>query len=99
MPLLHPAFIRRVIDAFTADVDVVLPEIHGFRQPLSAAYRTSLLPEVEALIAADKLKPAFLFERCRVLRLDDAAMLRDRGSGRPRSRPGVGQQPQRAQRL
>jgi molybdenum cofactor guanylyltransferase len=77
VPLLHPAFIRRVIDAFTADVDVVLPEIHGFRQPLSAAYRTSLLPQVEGLIAADRLKPAFLFERCRVLRLDDAAMLRD----------------------
>jgi molybdopterin-guanine dinucleotide biosynthesis protein A len=75
VPLLHPAFVRRVIDACAADVDVVLPEIHGFRQPLSAAYRTSLLPEVEGLIAADKLKPAFLFERCRVLRLDDAAML------------------------
>jgi molybdenum cofactor guanylyltransferase len=77
VPLLHPAFIRRVIDAFTPDVDVVLPEVHGFRQPLSAAYRTSLLAEAEALIAADKLKPAFLFERCRVLRLDDASMLRD----------------------
>ena len=73
VPLLHPAFIRRVIDALSADVDVVLPEIHGFRQPLSAAYRTSLLPEVEGLIADDRLKPAFLFERCRVLRLDDAA--------------------------
>jgi molybdenum cofactor guanylyltransferase len=77
VPLLHPAFIRRVIDAVTDDVDVALPEIGGFRQPLSAAYRTSLLPEVEALIAADKLKPAFLFERCRVLRLDGALMLRD----------------------
>jgi molybdopterin-guanine dinucleotide biosynthesis protein A len=77
VPLLHPAFMRRVIGGFTADVDVVLPEVHGFRQPLSAAYRTSLLPEVEGLVAAHKLKPAFLFERCRVLRLDDAAMLRD----------------------
>jgi molybdopterin-guanine dinucleotide biosynthesis protein A len=77
VPLLHPAFIRRVIDALTADVDVVLPEIRGFRQPLSAAYRPSLLPALEELIAADKLKPAFLFERCRVLELDDAAMLRD----------------------
>jgi molybdopterin-guanine dinucleotide biosynthesis protein A len=77
VPLLHPAFIRRVVGAFTADVDIVLPEIGGFRQPLAAGYRTSLLTEVTALIAADKLKPAFLFERCRVLRLDDAAMKRD----------------------
>jgi molybdopterin-guanine dinucleotide biosynthesis protein A len=77
VPLLHPAFMRRVIEAATDDVDVVLPEIHGFRQPLSAAYRPSLLSEVQALIAADQLKPAFLFERCRVLALDDALMLRD----------------------
>ena len=78
VPLLHPAFIRRVVGGFTADIDVVLPEIHGFRQPLSAAYRTRLLPEVEGLVDDDKLKPAFLFDRCRVLRLDDAAMLRDK---------------------
>ena len=77
VPLLHPAFMRRVIEAVSDDVDVVLPEIHGFRQPLSAAYRLSLLPEVEALIRADRLKPGFLFERCRVLTLDDASMLRD----------------------
>ena len=90
VPLLHPAFIRRVIDGFTADVDIVLPEVHGFRQPLSAAYRTRLVSEVDELIAADKLKPAFLFERCRVLRLDDAAMLRDAALAACGSRPDVG---------
>jgi molybdopterin-guanine dinucleotide biosynthesis protein A len=77
VPLLHPAFMHRVINGCTNEVDVVLPEIHGFHQPLSAAYRTSLAAEVAALVAADRRKPAFLFERCRVLRLDDAAMLRD----------------------
>jgi molybdenum cofactor guanylyltransferase len=77
VPLLHPAFMRCVLDGFTPEVDIVLPEIHGFRQPLSAGYRTSLLAEVEALVAAERLKPASLFERCRVRRLDDAAMLRD----------------------
>jgi molybdopterin-guanine dinucleotide biosynthesis protein A len=77
VPLLHPAFIRRVTRALDGDVDVVLPEIHGFRQPLSAAYRVALLPQVEALIAADQLKPAFLFELCRVLKLNDETILRD----------------------
>jgi molybdopterin-guanine dinucleotide biosynthesis protein A len=48
VPLLHPAFMRRVIEAVTDEVDIALPEIHGFRQPLSAAYRTSILPEVQA---------------------------------------------------
>jgi len=78
VPLLHPAFIGRVLTGFGQDVDVVLPEVRGFRQPLSAGYRVSLLPSVEALVADEKLKPAFLFEQCRVLRLDDAAMLQDR---------------------
>jgi molybdenum cofactor guanylyltransferase len=77
VPLLHPAFVRCVIGAFCDDVDVVLPEIRGYRQPLAAAYRVGLLREVEQLVAADRLKPAFLFERCRVLRLTGAEMLRD----------------------
>ncbi len=82
VPLLHPAFVRRVIGAFSDDVDVVLPEIGGYRQPLAAAYRVGLLDDVEELVAADRLKPAFLFERCRVLRLSDAEMLRDRALAR-----------------
>jgi molybdopterin-guanine dinucleotide biosynthesis protein A len=55
----------------TVDGPVVVVRAPG--QELPAVYRTSLLPEVDALIAADNLRPAFLFERCRVLRLDDAA--------------------------
>jgi len=77
LPLLHPAFVHRVTAALDDGVDVVLPRINGFRQPLSAAYRVALLPEVQALVAADRLKPAFLFERCEVLELDDRTMLRD----------------------
>lgn len=77
VPLLHPAFIHKVLRSLTAGVDVALPDVRGFRQPLSAAYRTSLLPELESLVAADKLRPGFLFEGVRVLKLDDAAMLSD----------------------
>jgi len=77
VPLLHPAFIRRVIDAFTAEIDVVLPEVGGFRQPLSAGYRTTLLARLEELIGADKLKPAFLFAQSQVLGLTGEAMLSD----------------------
>jgi molybdopterin-guanine dinucleotide biosynthesis protein A len=77
VPLLHPAFVARVVAALGDDEDVVLPEIGGHRQPLAAAYRTSLLGIVEELIAADRLKPAFIFDRCRVLRLGEAALLDD----------------------
>jgi molybdopterin-guanine dinucleotide biosynthesis protein A len=76
-PLLHPAFVRRVLGAVAEDVDVVLPRAGGFPHPLAAAYRTTLLPTVERLLAADRLRPAFLFDECRVLRLDEDALLAD----------------------
>ncbi len=77
VPLLHPAFVRRVVGALDDQVDVVLPEVGGYRQPLSAAYRTGLLSTVEELIAADRMRPAFLFERSRVLHMGEADLLRN----------------------
>jgi molybdopterin-guanine dinucleotide biosynthesis protein A len=76
-PLLHPAFVRRVAGAIDDDVDIALPRAHGHTQPLAAAYRTTLLPVLERLLADDRLRPAFLFDECRVRRLDEAALLAD----------------------
>jgi molybdenum cofactor guanylyltransferase len=78
VPFLHPAFVRRVVAALDDDTDVVLPRARGYQQPLSAAYRMSLRPVLERLLAADRLRPAFLFEACRVKRLDEDALLADR---------------------
>ena len=77
VPLVHPAFVRTVTAAL-GEADVALPVVHGYPQPLAAAYRVTLRPLVEELLAADRLRPAFLFERCRVRRLDEAALLADR---------------------
>jgi molybdopterin-guanine dinucleotide biosynthesis protein A len=78
VPLLHPAFVRAVVRAATREnVDVALPVVHGFRHPLAAAYRTALVPEVEALIAEDRMRPAFLFERARVRELTEDDLLGD----------------------
>jgi molybdenum cofactor guanylyltransferase len=78
VPLLHPAFVARVLaGAAEEEVDVALPVAQGFRHPLAAAYRTSLLAEVEALIERDRMRPAFLFEQCRVRELDERDLLRD----------------------
>jgi molybdenum cofactor guanylyltransferase len=77
VPLLHPRFIRQVLAALDDDVDVVLPEVGGFRHPLAAVYRTKLVDVVERLIAEDRMRPAFLFEACRVRRLDADALLAD----------------------
>jgi molybdopterin-guanine dinucleotide biosynthesis protein A len=77
VPLLHPRFVRRVLAAFDDDVDVVLPHAAGYPQPLAAVYRTDLADVVERLIAEDRMRPAFLFEACRVRRLDADALLAD----------------------
>jgi molybdenum cofactor guanylyltransferase len=71
VPFLHPAFVRRVLAALNDDVDVALPDAAGYPQPLAAAYRTALAPLVAELVAEDRLRPAFLLERCRVRRLGE----------------------------
>jgi len=78
MPFLHTAFVSRVVEAMDDDHDVVLPVANGHRQPLAAAYRPSLAVEIDDLLAAGRLKPAFLFDRCRVLRLSDDDLVADR---------------------
>jgi molybdenum cofactor guanylyltransferase len=78
MPFLHPAFIRCVLCALTADgADVALPVARGYPQPLAAAYRVSLAATAERLVEEDRLRPAFLFSECVTARLDDAALKTD----------------------
>jgi molybdopterin-guanine dinucleotide biosynthesis protein A len=77
VPLLHTRFVRRVVAAVDDGIDVALPQIRGFPQPLAAAYRTELVEVVARLIAEDRMRPAFLFEACRTTRLDADALLDD----------------------
>jgi len=78
LPFLHPAFVRRVLgELTTVDVDVVLPFVRGHRQPLAAAYLTSLADTVGELVAAGRLATGMLFERCVVRELDEAELLAD----------------------
>jgi molybdopterin-guanine dinucleotide biosynthesis protein A len=85
LPFLHSAFVSAVLRGFGTlsqepedRVDVVLPHVHGYRQPMAAGYRTDLAPCVESLIAADRWRPAHLFEEVVVRQLDEAALLTDR---------------------
>jgi molybdopterin-guanine dinucleotide biosynthesis protein A len=77
MPFLHPAFVRRVLRAVEDGADVGLPIARGYPQPLAAAYRTTLAPVAERLVAAERLRPAFLFDECSVDRLDESALRAD----------------------
>jgi molybdenum cofactor guanylyltransferase len=78
VPLMVPAFIKRLFDLISgssqsencnlkSEMEIVVPRDGKFHHPLAAVYRTSVLPAIEALLAADRLRPVFLFEECRTL--------------------------------
>jgi len=73
VPLLAPAFVERMIDLL-GDDDIAVMEIDGFTHPLSAVYRRSTLPQVEALLAEGRLRPAFLFDAVRTRRVTPEEM-------------------------
>ena len=71
VPLLVPAFVERMID-LVEDHDIAVMEIDGFAHPLSAVYRRRTLSQVEALLAADRLRPVFLFDAVKTRRVTPA---------------------------
>jgi molybdenum cofactor guanylyltransferase len=77
MPLLQPAFVKRVCAAVTGDIEIALPSARGHVQPLAAAYRTSLSPLATRLVCENALRPADLFAVARTLLLDEVALLAD----------------------
>jgi molybdopterin-guanine dinucleotide biosynthesis protein A len=74
VPLLVPGFVRQMI-ALLADHDIAVMEIDGFPHPLSAVYRRSTLPHVEALLAQNRLRPIFLFDVVGTRRVRPAEMI------------------------
>ena len=72
VPLLRSAFVRRMCES-VADHDAAVPRTDGYLHPLAAAYRIDVvLPKVEELLAADKLRPSFLFDFVQTRVLEDA---------------------------
>jgi molybdopterin-guanine dinucleotide biosynthesis protein A len=61
VPFLRPEFVRHMIAAL-GDADIAVPYTDGYHHPLAAVYRTRIVPEVDRLLAADRLRPFFLFE-------------------------------------
>ncbi len=68
VPLLVPGFVRRMIELVDGH-DIAVMETDGFPQPLAAVYRRRTLPHIETLLAADRLRPVFLFEAARTRRV------------------------------
>jgi molybdenum cofactor guanylyltransferase len=68
VPLLVPAFVEQMLQQL-GDYQVAVPVDDGFYHPLAAVYRLQVLGEIRTLLAADRLRPRFLFERVRTRRV------------------------------
>jgi molybdopterin-guanine dinucleotide biosynthesis protein A len=68
VPLLVPDFVRFMIERL-GDGNIAVPVEGQFAHPLAAVYRMGVLPHIQELLAADRLRPAFLFERVRTCRV------------------------------
>lgn len=68
VPLLVPSFVQELIRRLT-DFDAIVPVEEQFAHPLAALYRTTVVPHIEDLLAKDRLRPAFLFERVKTCRV------------------------------
>lgn len=75
VPLLMPAFVRRIIDLL-GEHAICVPRVDGREHPLAAVYRTQVLPAVEQLLHDDRLRPVFLFEAVST-RIVEAGELKD----------------------
>lgn len=76
-PFLEPALIARLAALRSNDHDIAVPHTDGHFHPLTAIYACTCLPHVEALLAADRLRPFFLYERVRTIICDAPTLLAD----------------------
>jgi len=77
VPFLHPAFMRRLHALRGESHDIVVPRAGGHYHPLSAVYGLSAAAEIRALLAADRRRPFFLFERMHTRVVEPAELLAD----------------------
>jgi molybdopterin-guanine dinucleotide biosynthesis protein A len=75
VPLLQPSWIE-TLARLIGDHDLAIPFVEGYHHPLAALYRRStVLPAVESLLQADRLRPVYLMEAVRT-RIVEAEELR-----------------------
>ena len=68
VPLLVPAFVTQMF-GLLGDHDIAVPRDGKFHHPLAAVYRLSVLAHVKKLLAADRLRPFFLFQELNTLEI------------------------------
>jgi len=61
VPFLKPAFVRRLI-TLLGDHQICVPKVGEHHHPLAAVYRLEVAAVVNRLLAANRMRPFFLFE-------------------------------------
>jgi molybdopterin-guanine dinucleotide biosynthesis protein A len=62
VPFLHTGWIRRLAELIGGN-DLAIPYCQGYHHPLAALYRrATVLPAIEVLLRADRLRPVFLMD-------------------------------------
>ncbi len=74
VPLLVPAFVQRMFDLL-GDNDAAVPVCDGFHHPLAAVYRRAVLSKIDELLAADRLRPVFLFDAVPTRRVEESELI------------------------
>jgi molybdopterin-guanine dinucleotide biosynthesis protein A len=74
VPFLVPAFICRLIDLL-GDNAICVPQVGGRHHPLAAVYRLGVLPAVRRLLAENRLRPVFLFEKVSTRLVSEAELI------------------------
>ncbi len=72
VPFLAPALVELLFERL-GEADIAVAEAEGRLHPLAAVYRRRVLPHVLALLAAERLRPVFLFERVTTVHVAEAA--------------------------
>ena len=74
VPFLVPAFVQRMFELL-GENSIAVPVSGGFKHPLSAVYRRGVVPAIEELLAADRMRPAFLFESVPTRRVEESELI------------------------
>lgn len=70
-PFLNPALIRYLTGRMSG-YDVVVPHWEGRFQPLHAVYRRSVRPLLKEQLARGELRPVYLFDKVRTLKVEES---------------------------
>lgn len=77
LPHLHAPFLRAVLAHRVPPVEIALPVLEGHRQPLLAAYATTLAGRAEDLLATGERRLGALVAASRVAEIHPATLLAD----------------------